>query len=42
MSAISMLQPLDYTEMKPSNTENIAVYREPDPILQAFTGKEIL
>ena len=27
-------------EMKPSNTENIAVYGEPDPILQAFTGRE--
>src|ERR671911_1685182 len=27
-------------EMKPSNTENIAVYGEPDPILQAFTGTE--
>ena len=25
-------------EMKPSNTENIAVYGEPDPILQAFSG----
>src|SRR5918996_1643976 len=27
-------------EMKPSNTENIAVYGEPDPILQAFSGTE--
>jgi hypothetical protein len=27
-------------EMKPSNAENIAVYGEPDPILQAFTGTE--
>lgn len=27
-------------EMKPSDTENIAVYGEPDPILQAFTGTE--
>lgn len=26
-------------EMKPINTENIAVYGEPDPILQAFSGK---
>jgi hypothetical protein len=25
-------------EMKPINTENIAVYGEPDPILQAFSG----
>src|ERR687890_112645 len=27
-------------EMKPSNAEQIAVYGEPDPILQAFTGTE--
>jgi hypothetical protein len=27
-------------EMKPSSAENIAVYGEPDPILQAFTGTE--
>jgi hypothetical protein len=27
-------------EMKPSNTEKITVYGEPDPILQAFTGRE--
>ncbi|MGH9924596.1 MAG: hypothetical protein ACRD5B_04390 [Nitrososphaeraceae archaeon] len=27
-------------EMKPSNAENVAVYGEPDPILQAFTGTE--
>ncbi|MGC1131568.1 MAG: hypothetical protein WA941_01995 [Nitrososphaeraceae archaeon] len=27
-------------EMKPSNTETITVYGEPDPILQAFTGRE--
>ena len=27
-------------EMKPSNVEQIAVYGEPDPILQAFTGTE--
>jgi len=27
-------------EMKPSNAEDIAVYGEPDPILQAFTGTE--
>ena len=27
-------------EMKPNNEENIAVYGEPDPILQAFTGTE--
>jgi hypothetical protein len=27
-------------EMKPSNTERITVYGEPDPILQAFTGTE--
>ena len=26
--------------MKPSNAEQIAVYGEPDPILQAFTGTE--
>jgi hypothetical protein len=27
-------------EMKPSDTEKITVYGEPDPILQAFTGSE--
>src|SRR5829696_1312810 len=27
-------------EMKPSDTERITVYGEPDPILQAFTGTE--
>ena len=27
-------------EMKPSNAEQIAVYGEPDPILQAYTGTE--
>jgi hypothetical protein len=27
-------------EMKPSNSDQIAVYGEPDPILQAFTGTE--
>jgi hypothetical protein len=27
-------------EMKPSNAEQITVYGEPDPILQAFTGTE--
>ena len=27
-------------EMKPNNEENVAVYGEPDPILQAFTGTE--
>jgi hypothetical protein len=27
-------------EMKPSNAEQIVVYGEPDPILQAFTGTE--
>jgi hypothetical protein len=27
-------------EMKPSNTKTITVYGEPDPILQAFTGRE--
>ncbi len=27
-------------EMKPSKTERITVYGEPDPILQAFTGRE--
>ena len=27
-------------EMKPSNTERITVYGEPDPILEAFTGRE--
>ena len=27
-------------EMKPSNAEKITVYGEPDPILQAFTGRE--
>jgi hypothetical protein len=27
-------------EMKPTNAEQIAVYGEPDPILQAFTGTE--
>jgi hypothetical protein len=27
-------------EMKPSDTERITVYGEPDPILQAFTGSE--
>src|SRR5918996_1201986 len=27
-------------EMKPSKAEQIAVYGEPDPILQAFTGTE--
>ena len=27
-------------EMKPSNAERITVYGEPDPILEAFTGRE--
>lgn len=27
-------------EMKPSNTKTVTVYGEPDPILQAFTGRE--
>jgi hypothetical protein len=27
-------------EMKPSNAEQVAVYGEPDPILQAYTGTE--
>jgi hypothetical protein len=27
-------------EVKPSNTERITVYGEPDPILRAFTRRE--